>query len=105
MHLQKTHRLFLTKWLLLLLLSSCFGFHALAQTSVSGRVINQKDNSPLEGVSVVVKGTTKGAITDVAGNFTITHTSNTPFTLTVSGLGFKSFDAVIDPAKGNVKEW
>lgn len=103
MHQQKTHRPLQSKWLLLLLLSYCFGFNVMAQTSVSGRVINQKDNSPIEGVSVVLKGTTKGAVTDVAGNFTITHTSNTPFTLTVSGLGFKSFDAVIDPAKGNVK--
>ena len=42
----------------------------LQQGSVSGKVTD-KTGTPLPGVTVVVKGTTKGTITDVDGSFTI----------------------------------
>lgn len=42
-----------------------------AQTSVSGKVIDQANGSPLTGVSVVVKGTARGALSDNDGNFKV----------------------------------
>lgn len=42
-----------------------------AQTSVSGKVVDQANGSPLTGVSVVVKGTARGALTDNDGNFKV----------------------------------
>jgi TonB-linked SusC/RagA family outer membrane protein len=42
-----------------------------AQTSVSGKVVNEKDGSPVEGASVVVKGKTTGTATNASGAFTI----------------------------------
>ncbi len=42
----------------------------LQQGSISGKVTD-KTGTPLPGVTVVVKGTTKGTITDVDGSFTI----------------------------------
>lgn len=42
-----------------------------AQTSVSGKVVNDKDGSPVEGASVVVKGKTTGTATNTSGAFTI----------------------------------
>ena len=33
---------------------------ALAQTTISGRILSGEDNSPMPGVNIVVKGTTNG---------------------------------------------
>ena len=43
---------------------------AMAQTTVSGRVVSEGDNEPLPGVAVLEKGTTHGAATDFEGNYT-----------------------------------
>ncbi len=44
--------------------------------SVSGRVTSSDDGSPLPGVSVQVKGTTRGTTTDGSGNYKITAPVN-----------------------------
>ncbi|WP_314510230.1 TonB-dependent receptor domain-containing protein [Xanthocytophaga agilis] len=41
------------------------------EITVSGRVTSVEDGSPLPGVSITVKGTTKGATSDAAGNYQI----------------------------------
>ena len=41
-----------------------------AQT-VTGRVLSEEDNEPLIGVSIFVKGTTHGTVTDLEGNYSI----------------------------------
>jgi TonB-linked SusC/RagA family outer membrane protein len=46
-----------------------------AEIVVKGRVVSAKDKSTLPGVSVIVKGTSKGVTTDVDGNYTITVNS------------------------------
>ncbi len=43
----------------------------LQERKVTGRVTSAEDNSGLPGVNVIVKGTSKGTITDVDGNFVI----------------------------------
>ena len=61
-------KLLLASWLLALL----FCLPALAQdVAVSGRVTSSDDGSALPGVSVQVKGTTRGAITDASGAYKI----------------------------------
>src|SRR5688572_5413875 len=46
---------------------------ASAQTrTVTGTVTSGEDGLPLPGVNVVVEGTTKGTVTDVDGNYSIT---------------------------------
>ena len=40
------------------------------QKTVRGRVTSAEDGSGLPGVSVVIKGTSKGATTDAEGKFT-----------------------------------
>ena len=61
-------KLLLASWLLSLL----FCLPVLAQdVSVSGRVTSSDDGSALPGVSVQVKGTTRGAITDASGAYKI----------------------------------
>ncbi|SOD90731.1 SusC/RagA family TonB-linked outer membrane protein [Spirosoma fluviale] len=61
-------KILLGSWLLSLL----FCLPVLAQDiAVSGRVTSSDDGSTLPGVSVQVKGTTRGAITDADGNYRI----------------------------------
>jgi hypothetical protein len=52
-------------------LSTTLPFFAAAQGIVRGIIIEDKNGEGLIGVTVVVKGTTTGAITDFDGNFEI----------------------------------
>lgn len=63
----------LTKCLLLLLFWAGGVISAHAQKkAVSGTVVNQDTNEPLQGVTVTVKGTTQTATTDAKGFFSMT---------------------------------
>jgi TonB-linked SusC/RagA family outer membrane protein len=55
---------------------------------VTGKVTDSKEGSPLPGVTVTVKGTTKGTTTDASGNFKISASENS--TLLISSVGFTS---------------
>ena len=57
-------------FLLSLLLFAGFNLHAQG-VQISGNVTSAEDGSALPGVSVVVQGTTIGAVTDFEGNYTI----------------------------------
>jgi len=54
----------------LLTLSATFSVHA-QNFTVSGQVLSQTSNAPLEGVTVTVKGTNVTALTDAKGNYSI----------------------------------
>ena len=59
-----------TLWILGLLL---IHFQGIAQGNViTGTVVASSDNTPLPGVTVALKGESRGTVTDVNGNFTIT---------------------------------
>lgn len=61
-----------------------------AQKAVTGRVTDAA-GEPLIGVSVVVKGTSQGGVTDLDGNFTIPNASPST-TLQFSYVGYKTKD-------------
>ena len=61
-------------------------FTSFAQTSISGRVVNQKDGSPVIGATILVKGAKTGTKTDANGNFTIN--ANPGDVLIVSSVSF-----------------
>lgn len=50
---------------------SMLSFHAMAQLKIIGKVSDSKDNSPLPGVSILVKGTTLATSADANGNYGI----------------------------------
>ena len=72
---------------------------AVAQKSVTGTV-TEKGGAALPGVSVVVKGTTNGTVTDANGQFSLKVPANAT-TLTLSFVGFAPMDVPV-PASGNV---
>ncbi|MBC3791036.1 SusC/RagA family TonB-linked outer membrane protein [Spirosoma utsteinense] len=83
-------KLLLGSWLLILL----FCLPALAQdVAVSGRVTSSDDGSALPGVSVQVKGTTRGATTDANGNYRVSASANSR--LVFSFIGFSSQEVAI----------
>lgn len=68
-------------------LLTVLSFNAMAQNrTISGRVTSAADGSALPGVSVVVKGTTIGASTDVEGRYSISVTGSP--TLVFTFIGF-----------------
>src|SRR5665647_1969635 len=66
---------------------------AFAQKSISGKVTDESGSS-VPGVSVVVKGTTTGTITDADGKFSLTAPANAT-TLSFSFIGMISVDMPI----------
>jgi TonB-linked SusC/RagA family outer membrane protein len=62
-----------------------------SQVSKTGKVTNQADGSPMQGVSVSVKGTTTGTATDAQGNFTIQVPGNESV-LVFSYTGFQTVE-------------
>ena len=70
---------------------------AWTQKTISGKVTGQSDGAALPGVSVVLKGTTKGTVTDIDGNYTLS-VPNTATTLTFSYVGFLNKDIDIGNA-------
>lgn len=83
---------------IVLFLLLCAGFcapRALAQHQVSGTVTSASDGSPLPGVNVLVKGTSRGAATDFDGNYEVTATSPSD-TLVFSFLSFETQEVPIN---------
>ena len=66
----------------------------LAQTKITGRVIDEQQQ-PLPGVSVVIKGTTTGSVTDVDGKFAVSAPGPNG-TLVFSYIGFTSQEIPIN---------
>src|SRR5687767_12049918 len=67
---------------------------------ITGRVISADKNEPLIGVSVVVKGTTTGATTDVDGKFSLRAADNA--TLVITYIGFVSQEVALN-GRSNVE--
>ena len=67
----------------------------LAQTKISGSVTESTTKKPLVGVSITVKGTVAGTITDTKGQFALTTSTPVPFTLAVSSVGFQTREMVV----------
>ncbi|HJT75562.1 MAG TPA: SusC/RagA family TonB-linked outer membrane protein, partial [Chitinophaga sp.] len=69
---------------------------ALAQTrTISGKVTDVKDGSPIPGVTVIVKGTTTGTVTGAGGNFSLSADQNAKI-LIVSFVGYETQQVNLD---------
>ncbi|WP_303310444.1 outer membrane beta-barrel protein [Hymenobacter sp. BT730] len=81
-------------YLLLVLLFSAFT-SAFAQTgSVSGRIVDGADQTPLGGANVVLihlpDSVKQGTAADASGNFTLSNVTPGPYVLTASFLGYQT---------------
>jgi TonB-dependent starch-binding outer membrane protein SusC len=92
--MKKRRQTHLSKMLLcsIFCLQTLFAFSSpnhFADIVISGKVTSTENNEPLVGVSIQVEGTTKGAITDVDGGFTITAPSDGVLLFTFIGYETK----------------
>ena len=62
--------------------------------TVTGKVIDSKDGTPVVGASVVVKGATTGTTTKADGTFSITVTG-TAKAITISSIGFEAQEIAV----------
>lgn len=69
--------------------------------SVTGKVTDAKDGSPLPGVSIQAKGTTTGTVTDANGNFKLSVPSSVK-TLVVTYIGYDRQEVAITGSPLNV---
>ncbi|PPK84098.1 iron complex outermembrane receptor protein [Neolewinella xylanilytica] len=76
--------------LLLLTLSHLLGGILLAQSTISGMVIDAETREPLLGATVLIAGSTIGTTTDSDGAFVLSHTGQFPVDLVVSYLGYET---------------
>ncbi len=83
------------KKLLLFAIAIGFSISTHAQNSVSGQVLDKGSNTPLLGVSVLVKGTTSGTTTDFDGNYSLSNLEDGSI-LEFSYLGFKTLEVPVD---------
>jgi len=66
--------------------------------TIQGVVVDEA-GEPLFGVNIVVKGTTRGAVTDLDGNFVLTLAENNPVTLQVTYIGFAAQEVRVNPGQ------
>jgi outer membrane receptor protein involved in Fe transport len=70
------------------MLCSFIAIQSFGQTTITGSITDES-GEPLIGVNVLVKGTVLGTITDINGKFTLRVSSQPPFTLVVSYVGYE----------------
>lgn len=86
------HRLFF--YLLSVWLGILPFMEALAQAEqVSGRVVSARDQQPVIGATLLIKGTSTGTTTDANGRFTLNAPPNS--TLVVSFIGFQTREVAL----------
>ena len=78
-----------------LCLSLLMGGQIFAQNlELSGKVVDAATDEPLPGVTIIVKGTTTGTSTDVAGNFTLSVPEGT--TLVITSIGYNPVEQLVE---------
>jgi hypothetical protein len=70
---------------------------SLQQVTVTGKVTDAATGEALIGVTVLIKGTTVGTLTDINGNFSIPVSNRQPVTLQVSFIGYTMQDVQATP--------
>ncbi len=78
----------------LILLTGVLGF---AQSNLSGR-ITTTENEALPGATIVMKGTSLGAISNENGEFSFSKLKNGRYQLNVSFIGYQPYSAEQRPA-------
>lgn len=90
----KTKSSYRIKYLVLFCLWFIIPLSSFAQVSITGKVTDTQTNEPLVGVTVLVKGTTIGTLTDIDGNYTLA-VPNEMSTLVYSFIGYISQEIAV----------
>jgi len=78
-------------FMLTLLVSLVFCANIQAQNiTIQGTITSEEDNTPIPGASVIVKGTSNGAVSDFDGNYTISAKTGDVLVFSYIGMNTKS---------------
>lgn len=89
---------------LLLSVFLMFSALAIAQSTVSGTIVEAGSNIPLPGANIIEKGTSNGVVTDFDGKFTLTtQAASGDITITYVGYTTKTVPFSGDVALGNIE--
>ena len=84
----------LSRRVVTVLLLVALPFLSLAQKSISGKVISSRDQSPVPGVTILIKGTKTGTSTNMEGLFSIA--ANKGDILVLSGIDIKEKEVEVE---------
>ncbi len=62
----------------------------LAQTTITGTVVDSENQEAIPGANIIVVGSNTGAVADFDGNFTLNTSAELPLTIEISYIGFGS---------------
>src|SRR5688572_20129290 len=71
-----------------------------AQTGKVTGTVKSNDGQPVSFVSIYLKGTSKGVLTDADGNFEITGVKDGTYTVVASSVGLQTITQSVDVAGG-----
>ncbi len=74
----------------------CVASPSFSQSSIYGRIVDSGSDEALIGATVLIDGTSEGAVTDVDGYFSLETSRVIPFKINVSFLGFEEQSISID---------
>ncbi|WPR77913.1 SusC/RagA family TonB-linked outer membrane protein [Algoriphagus sp. NG3] len=80
-----------------MLLLVCIVGVSWAQTSITGNVSDERTGEPLIGATILIKGTTAGAVTDLEGNFSLVLTGTEGVELIFSSIGYLTKTIPLSP--------
>lgn len=78
------------KKLTLLMFFTLIGTFMFAQTTITGKIVDAKNGTPIPGANVKVVGKSIGTTADFDGNFNLTMSLAAPFSLEFSIIGYES---------------
>ncbi|MDG2108906.1 MAG: TonB-dependent receptor [Flavobacteriaceae bacterium] len=62
----------------------------LAQTTITGKVVDSENQEAIPGANIIVVGSNTGTVADFDGNFTLNTSAELPLTIEISYIGFGS---------------
>ncbi len=84
-------------YFLLLMFTTIFGFVSAQDIQISGTVTSADDQSPLPGVTILVKGSLKGTTSDLGGKYSLQAPANA--TLVFSYVGMQTREIAVNSRK------
>jgi iron complex outermembrane receptor protein len=75
----------------------CFlPFISWAQYNISGKLLSDESGEPLIGANIVIKGTNKGTVADLEGQFKLQNLEQGNKTLLISMVGYQTLEQLIE---------
>ncbi len=90
-------------WKILCLLCLLSGYAAAQEFTASGKITDARSGDPMAGVSVIVKGTTQGTVSDSDGNYTIAVPKD-PAILQFSFIGYLTAEKEVSSSNNKIDQ-